>query len=210
MDEVPSSRPEFFDIRYSAGRIPWDFGGVPKALRGFLESRHGPGNVLIPGCGSGYEIKAFCSRNWDAVGIDFSTVAVTRARGLLGSLAGKVYEGDFFTYPLREEWFDIIYERTFLCALPPQMRPQYAQRIAKLIAPSGVLCGFFFFGPEDEPPPYPISQGQLDELLGKWFTKIEDKVVEDSLALYVGKERWQVWKRKGSPGTKAPAEGLIR
>ena len=199
MDDVPSSGPEFFDIRYAAGKMPWDFGGVPKSLKRFLHKRHGPGRVLIPGCGSGYEIEAFSSSGWDVIGIDFSRFAVARARRLLGPLAGKVYEGDFFTYSLREGFFDMIYERTFLCTLLPDLWLRYAQRIAKLIVPSGVLCGFFFLGPEDEPPPYPISQCQLDELLGSWFEKIEDDAVEDSLPLYAGKERWQIWRRKTTP-----------
>jgi SAM-dependent methyltransferase len=152
--------------------------------------------VLIPGCGSGYEIEAFSGSGWDVIGIDFSPIAVSHARSLLGPLADKVYEGDFFTYPLRERYFDIIYERTFLCALLPDSWPYYAQRIATLIAPAGVLCGFFFLGPEEEPPPYPIPQYQLDELLCGWFEKVEDNPVEDSLSLYAGKERWQIWRRK--------------
>ena len=195
MDEVPSSGPEFFDIRYAAGKMPWDFGGVPQSLKAFLERQRGPGRVLIPGCGSGYEIEAFSAKGWDVIGIDFSRLAVARARSLLGPLAGKVCEGDFFASPSIEGCFDIIYERTFLCTLLPDFRLRYAQRIAELIVPSGVLCGFFFLGPEDEPPPYPISQFQLEQLLGSWFEKIEDSAVEDSLALYAGKERWQIWRR---------------
>ena len=189
------SGPDFFDTRYATGKMPWDFGGVPRSLKLFLEKNAGPGRVLIPGCGSGYEMEAFSSAGWDAIGIDFSTVAVARARRLLGPLAHKVYEGDFFAYPLREGWFDIIYERTFLCALPPSFWPRYAQRMAKLVASSGILCGFFFFGPEDEPPPHPISHSQLDDLLGGYFRRIEDKAVDDSLPLYTGKERWQIWRR---------------
>ena len=196
MDEVPSGGPEFFDIRYAAGKMPWDFGGVPQSLKVFLDRHRGPGRVLIPGCGSGYEIEAFSAKGWDAIGIDFSRLAVARARSLLGPLAGKVHQGDFFACPLIEGCFDMIYERTFLCTLLPDLRLRYAQRIAELIVPSGVLCGFFFFGPEDEPPPYPISQFQLGQLLGSWFEKIEDNAVEDSLALYAGKERWQIWRRK--------------
>jgi len=196
MDDVPSIGPEFFDIRYAANRIPWDYGGVQNSLKVFLDQHHGPGRVLIPGCGSGYEIKAFSAAGWDVIGIDFSALAVARARKLLGPLADKVYEGDFFTYPLGERYFDIIYERTFLCALLPDSWPRYAQRIGTLIAPAGLLCGFFFLGPEEEPPPYPISQDQLDELLGGWFEKVEDNPVEDSLSLYAGKERWQIWRRK--------------
>ena len=107
-----------------------------------------------------------------------------------------VRQGDFFGYPLGEVCFDTIYERTFLCTFAPEFWPRYAQRIVNLVASAGVLCGFFFMGPEDEPPPYPISQVQLDELLGCWFQQIEDKPVEDSLPLLAGKERWQIWKRK--------------
>jgi Thiopurine S-methyltransferase (TPMT) len=196
VDNVPSIGPEFFDVRYAANRIPWDYEGVPNSLKVFLDKHHGPGRVLIPGCGSGYEIEAFSAGGWDVIGIDFSAVAVARARRLLGPLADKVYEGDFFTYPLRERYFDIIYERTFLCALLPDSWSYYAQRIATLTAPAGVLCGFFFLGPEEDPPPYPISQDQLDELLSGWFEKVEDNPVEDSLSLYAGKERWQIWRRK--------------
>ena len=132
---------------------------------------------MILGCGSGYEIEAFSLGNWDAIGIDFSTFAVARARSVLGPLADKVYEGDFFTRPLSESFFDVIYERAFFCTLAPERRTQYVQRIA----PSGILCGFFFFGPEDEPPPYPISYVQLEELLGDLFEKIEDS---DSRGFY--------------------------
>jgi SAM-dependent methyltransferase len=196
VDDVISSGPEFFDIRYATGRMPWDFGGVPSSLKEFLAKHQGPGRVLIPGCGSGYEIEAFSSASWDVIGIDFSKVAVARARRLWGPLAGKVHQCDFFDYAVREGWFDMVYERTFLCTLLPDFWLGYAQRIAKLIASSGLLCGFFFLGPEDEPPPYPISQDQLDKLLGSWFEKIEDNAVEDSLPLYASKERWQIWKRK--------------
>src|SRR3954451_9826836 len=141
MDEGPGSGPAFFDARYAAGRMPWDYGGVPNALKAFLDQHPGSGRVLIPGCGSGYEIEAFASAGWDVIGIDFSTVAIARARSLLGRLADKVYEGDFFNHPFRERSFDLIYERTFLCALSPERWPHYAQRLAALLAPSGLLCG---------------------------------------------------------------------
>lgn len=196
MDDDPGSGPAFFDARYAAGTMPWDFGGVPNALKRFLDKHPGPGRALIPGCGSGYEIEAFASAGWEAIGIDFSAVAVARARRRLGRLADKVIEGDFFRHPFGERSFDLIYERAFLCALSPERRPHYAQRLAALLAPSGLLCGFFFLGPQEEPPPYPIRQDQLGELLGGWFEKVENHAVEDSLPLHAGKERWQIWRRK--------------
>ena len=66
-----------------------------EVLEGFLKKHQGPGRVLIPGCGSGYEIEAFSSAGWDVIGIDFNAVAVTRARKLLGPLGDRVREGDF-------------------------------------------------------------------------------------------------------------------
>ncbi len=56
---VDSTRPDFWTSRYVAGKTPWDFGGVPAALKSFLTRSSAPGRVLIPGCGSGYEVQAF-------------------------------------------------------------------------------------------------------------------------------------------------------
>lgn len=196
VDDVASSGPEFFDVRYAEARMPWDFGGVPNLLEAFLADRREAGRVLIPGCGSAYEIETFSKRGWDAVGIDFSAVGVARARQLLGPLGSKVHHGDFFDYPLSARGFDAIYERGFLCSLPPEFRRRYARRMAKVLVPSGLLFGFFFMGPEDEPPPHPISQDELFELLGSCFAKLQDSEVEDSLPLYAGKERWQIWARR--------------
>ena len=61
---------------------------------------------------------------------------------MLRPLAHKVYEGDFFTHPLREAFFDLIYERTFLCTLLPDVGPQYAQRLATLIGSSSPIGNF--------------------------------------------------------------------
>jgi cyclopropane fatty-acyl-phospholipid synthase-like methyltransferase len=157
MNDEPGSGPAFFDARYAAGRMPWDFGGVPSAFERFLDKHPGPGRALIPGCGSGYEIEALVAAGWEVIGVDFSTVAVARARQRLGRLADRVVEADFFCHPFPGSSFDLVYERTFLCALPPERWPHYAQRLSTLLAPSGLLCGFFFLGPEEEPPPYPIS-----------------------------------------------------
>jgi SAM-dependent methyltransferase len=175
VDDVASSGPEFFDIRYTEEKMPWDFGGIPDLLNKFLAERSETGRVLIPGCGSAYEIEAFSERGWEAMGLDFSAAGVARARQLLGPLGSKVHYGDFFDYPLGGRRFDAVYERAFLCSLPPE---------------------FFFMGPEDDPPPYPISQDELFKLLGGFFAKLRDQEVEDSLPLYAGKERWQIWTRK--------------
>ena len=103
---------------------------------------------------------------------------------------------DFFTHDFAGRTFDVIYERTFLCSLPPDVWPKYARRVASLLVPSGKLVGLFFYGKEDEPPPYPLTQLVVLELFGKNFARIEDEPSSDSLPLFAGRERWQVWQKR--------------
>src|SRR5665213_2943240 len=82
---MKSTEIEFWDSRYRAGKTPWDFGGVPSALVKYLQTAS-PQRALIPGCGSGYEMRAFHERGWDVVAVDFSPSAVERARQVMGCL----------------------------------------------------------------------------------------------------------------------------
>ena len=195
-DPEDSSKAEFWNSRYAANKMPWDFGGVPGALRSFLERANPPGRVLIPGCGSGYEVQAFHEAGFEVTAIDFSPVAVEHAARLLGPLKDFVIQGDFFTHHFGDHEFDLIYERTFLCSLPPERWPAYARRMAELLAPGKMLAGMFLYGEEPDPPPYPLGEGKALELLGKDFDLGRTEPVSDSLPLFAGRERWQEWRRK--------------
>jgi SAM-dependent methyltransferase len=187
-----SSRPEFWDVRYETGQTPWDFHGVPAALRAFLEFSQ-TGTVLIPGCGAGYEVRAFHESGWDVTAIDFSPVAVELARSQLGTLAGCVVLGDFFTVDFGARRFDVIYERTFLCALPPILWPAYVNRMTQLLQPGGKLVGIFLYGDQTEPPPYPLSPDKAHELFEEKFSLVKTLPVSDSLPIFAGNERWHEW-----------------
>ena len=187
---------DFWDSRYRAGRTPWDFRGAPRALTEFLRTTGTRGRALIPGCGSGYEVRAFHEHGWDVMAVDFSPVAVERAREVLGPLAEKVMLADFFTHDFGQQSFDEIYERTFLCSLPPGRWPDYVHRMRELLRPGGKLLGFFLYGPEDEPPPYPLTEAEAQALFEPGFVRLVDESVTDALPLFAGRERWQVWAKR--------------
>jgi protein-L-isoaspartate O-methyltransferase len=193
---MKSTEPEFWDSRYRAGETPWDFHGVPRALMTCLQTMTTPGRALIPGCGSGYEVRAFHEHGWDVLAIDYSSAAIERARWLLGSLAERVVLADFFTHDFGGQKFDVIYERTFLCSQPPDRWPAYAQRVAELLPPGGKLIGFFLCGHENEPPPYPLTEEAARQLFGRKFTRVTDEPALDSLPVFSGRERWQIWELK--------------
>ena len=193
-----SSKPEFWSTRYAAGEMPWDMRGVPKALTAFLalNKPRRRGRVLIPGCGSGYEIAAYDAAGYDVTAIDFSPAAVKRARRIVGRLASRIVLADFFTHDFGRP-FDLIYERTFLCALPPARRPDYARRISALLVSGGRLVGTFFIGRRrGAGPPCPITEAGLARLLGGRFRQVSSRRVSDSLPVFGEGERWQEWRRK--------------
>ncbi|KOS21624.1 putative thiol methyltransferase 2 [Escovopsis weberi] len=122
--------------------------------------------ALVPGCGPGHDVLLLSSLGYDAVGLDFSNNAIQRATDneRVANESGK-YEpveeglekgtvtwltGDFFA----DEWtavdgttvsqssfgkFDLIFDYTFLCALQLPLRPQWAKRMSRLLAPGGHL-----------------------------------------------------------------------
>jgi SAM-dependent methyltransferase len=161
-------------------------------LEEFLKTSQ-PGSVLIPGCGAGYEVRAFHEAGWKITAIDFSPVAVERARSELGALARRVMQADFFTHDFGTGRFDVIYERTFLCALPPDLWTAYSQRMTQLLRPAGKLVGIFLYGDKIDPPPYPLSSEKARELFKGKFSLVKTSPVSDSLPMFAGNERWHEW-----------------
>ena len=189
-----SSHPDFWTTRYAAGKMPWDFGGVPAALKSFLARSSVPMRVLIPGCGSGYEVQAFHAAGYDVTAIDFSPGAVDQAKKVLGGLAERVILGDFFTHDFGQYRFDLIYERTFLCSMAPSRRPDYVNRMADLLLPGGRLIGIFLYGQRSPSgPPFPLTNTDAEQLFERRFQLLRSEVVTDSLPLFRDMERWQEW-----------------
>jgi SAM-dependent methyltransferase len=141
-------------------------------------------------------VKLFAERGDDVLGIDFSDAAIESAERRLGKLARRVRKADFFA--LAEAPFDLVYERTFLCALPRREWPRWAARMAELVRPGGRIAGFFFYDDNERGPPFGISAAQLHALLHPTFDMTEDEGVpaSESVPVLAGRERWQVWKRR--------------
>jgi SAM-dependent methyltransferase len=192
------AEPGFWDLRYEARFAPWDAGRVPAQLRDFVARSAAPRRALVPGCGSAWDVRFLAESGWDVLGIDFSEAALATAAPILGPWAARVRRADFFA-PIAGEPFEVVYERAFLCALPRRMWIAWSKRVADLAEPGGVLAGFFFFGEGERGPPFALSSPQeLSALLEPAFSRIEDSPGTDSIPVFAGKERWQVWRRQES------------
>jgi SAM-dependent methyltransferase len=204
--KLDSATPEFWEVRYRADFTPWDAGGVPRQVQAFVEQQLrslGQSSllrVLVPGCGRGYEIACFAQAGWDVLGVDFSAAALQRAQQRLGARAHLAVQGDFFALQPAPA-YEAMYERTFLCALKPAQRSGYARQMARLLRPGGLLFGYFYYDDKTGGPPFAITPAELEALLAPDFERIEARPVDDSLPIFAGKERWEVWRRRAhAPG----------
>jgi SAM-dependent methyltransferase len=197
MPKQDAAKPEFWEKRFRENFTPWDAGGVPLALEAFLKTEPRGRRVLVPGCGSGYEVRAFAEGGHEVLAVDFAPAAVERAQKILGTLSEHVRLADFFESDFGAP-FDLVYERAFLCSLPRTLRPRYVERAHQLLTPRGRIAGFFYFEDGERGPPFGLKSGELDALLGERFEQTSDTAVEDSIPIFAGKERWQVWKLRST------------
>jgi hypothetical protein len=188
--------PAFWDERFDKDFTPWDRGGAPERLARYVAGWQGRAPVaLIPGCGSAYELALMCEAGWDATAIDFSASAVAQGKAAVGRWAERVLEADFFAYAPPKP-LDLIYERAFLCAMPPAMWPSVAARWAALLPSGGLLAGYFFCADTVKGPPFGIPREELDKLLAPAFTLTAEEPVTDSLPVFAGRELWLEWRRR--------------
>lgn len=194
-DDQRPEHPDFWCRRFGEGVTPWDAGKVPSAFADFVARQPAPLVTLIPGCGSAWEAGHLAEIGWPVTALDFSPVAITTARKILGNAAVDIVCDDFFAF-LPSRPYELIYERAFLCALPRKLWPGWARRVAALLPPGGLLAGYFFVCDQLKGPPFGILPEQLQELLGESFERLEDATVDDSIPVFSGRERWQVWQRR--------------
>ena len=194
--EQRPEHPDFWCKRFGEGVTPWDAGRVQGDFASFVAARTQPLNTLIPGCGSAWEASHLADHRWPVTALDFSPTAVACAREALADQAVDLVCADFFAWQPAQA-LDLIYERAFLCALPRKLWADWGKRVAELLPPGGLLAGYFFVCDQLKGPPFGILPEQLDALLLPNFEFLTDQPVADSIPVFAGRERWQVWRRRG-------------
>lgn len=129
------------------------------------------GRALVPGCGYGYDARLLADHGWEVVGIDFSPAAVAEAQSRSGGPRVEYETVDFLALPEKfTEAFDLIWEHTCFCAIPPQRRQDYVRSARRALKAGGKFLGVFFLetGPSD-PPPYCFAPHELDSFFTSDF-----------------------------------------
>lgn len=144
-----------------------------------------PPTALVPGCGRGYAVLELAKAGFQATGLDIAPTAIAAATELRDSVGiadeqAHFAADDFFSLGGS---YNLIYDCTFLCAIPIQLREQWANQMAKLLAEGGELVTLVFpLGDYEGGPPFAMSEGLLRSLLEpRGFECVHHSVVPENM-----------------------------
>jgi SAM-dependent methyltransferase len=208
-----------WDERWRQGDTPWEKGYAAPPLTEYLESGEATEllharRVLVPGCGSGNDVRELARHGIGATGLDLSAAAVERARqetpaGREDYLCGDLFESD---WRIGRE-FDAVFEHTCFCAIPPSLRPAYAKAMGEILQVGGHLVGVFFLTPWDpgeaeNGPPFAASREEIMTLFAPWFELKKGRVPDRAYPGREGREWLAVLERRPNPGVAEAAPSV--
>ncbi len=143
--------------------------------------------VFVPLSGKTRDMAWLAERGHKVIGAELSEVAVrdffaecgllpaiTRSAAFQVFEAGpfKIYQGDFFA--LQEDALRdvaVCYDRAAMIALPPEMRPRYAEKLASLLPPETVILVISLEYPEGQikGPPFSVTREEVRALYDRQF-----------------------------------------
>ena len=144
-------------------------------------------SVLVPLAGKSIDMAWLADEGFRVVGAELSELAVDEffaERGVTPEVRTEdafrvkssgpieLWCGDFFALDARKlPNLDALYDRAAFVAMPPELQPRYAAKLAELMpngAP-GLLIGLDYNSDEMSGPPFSIPQPRVHELLSASF-----------------------------------------
>jgi len=184
--------------RYQSRDMPWEKGEPSPGLVDFLaahpELARTP--VLVPGCGTGHDVRAWAKAGFPVIGYDIAPSAIDLCREKtreLGLTAAFV-PGDFLADPPTQP-FDWVFEHTLFCAIDPGRREEHVQAVIRWLKPGGQYLAVNYLIPDTEGPPFGTTREEQIERYSPHFDLVEEWVPR-SYENRTGLERMFWWKRK--------------
>ena len=195
-----------WESRYRIGDTPWEKGAPAPPLLEWIRTRGAlHGAVLVPGCGTGHDVRAIADASPDAevLGLDIAPSAVDQARRVRRVGNEKYQLGNLFDLPLEVvNRFDWVFEHTCFCAIDRERRSDYVRGVARALSGEGCMLAVFFLNPWDPGeapegggPPFGTTREELDGLFGRDFVLVEELQPHSAYPGREGREIVQLLRR---------------
>jgi thiopurine S-methyltransferase len=167
---------EYWEQRYLQKDTGWDMGEVSPPLRSYFDQLKNKNlKILIPGAGNAHEAEYLFSQGFKNVFVaDIAPSPINSLKRRLPDIPStQLLNLNFFDI---NQQFDLIIEQTFFCALPPNLRQDYALKMQQILRLNGKLAGVLFEFPLTlEGPPF---GGSKKEYLTYFSPSFQIKILE--------------------------------
>jgi hypothetical protein len=161
----------YWDNRYENQDTAWDVGTITNPIKYYIDQLSDKSiKILIPGAGNGHEAEYLVNQGFYNI---FVLDIVQKPLDDLKKRIPKLPENhficeDFFSH---QSHYDLILEQTFFCAINPNERIKYVQKMTQLLPQNGKIVGLLFCFPFDENsgPPFGGSIQEYVQLFSKDF-----------------------------------------
>ncbi len=188
---------DYWENRYQNNDFGWDAGAITTPLKDYFDQLPNKElKILIPGAGNSYELEYLLNNGFvNTFVLDFAKTPLQNIKNRLGLLSNNhLIESDFFEH---HGQYDLIVEQTFFCALEPQLRKKYDEKMASLLQPSGKIVGLLFQFPLTKVgPPFGGSKEEYISLFEKDFTINILETAYNSIKPRKGNELFFIFTKK--------------
>lgn len=135
----------YWNTRYLENKAPWDIGNISTPLKDYIDQLSDKSiSILVPGAGNAYEAEYLFKNEFDSVFIcDLASEPLKSFQRRCPDFPSQqLLQQNFFD--LKENSYDLIIEQTFFCAIDPELRQAYADKVHRLLKPGGKLVGLLF------------------------------------------------------------------
>ena len=189
----------YWDNRYTNHQTGWDLGEISPAIKKWFDNQTNKElKILIPGAGSGYEVKYGFENGFKNIYyLDLSSEVATRFKRNNPPIpVSQVLNKDFFEFQ-QNDFFDVIIEQTFFCAINPRLREKYITKAQTLLTDQGKIIGLLFNKKFDtESPPFGGTIEEYENLFSKKFIIKKLEKANNSITDRKGYELWIEFMKK--------------
>ncbi|WP_375562233.1 SAM-dependent methyltransferase [Bernardetia sp. OM2101] len=165
----------YWQNRYKDSDTPWDIGYASPPLVAYFDrlidksEENKNLKILIPGAGSSHEAEYLHKKGFKNVFvIDLALSPLEEFSKRCPTFPKEhLIQDDFFKFEGQNSeyfnFFDLIVEQTFFCALDPRLRTDYAKKMNQLLKKRGKLIGLLFDFPIREEQDSPPFGGNINE-----------------------------------------------
>ena len=188
---------EYWELKYKNNTTGWDIGAISTPLKAYIDQIQDKNiKILIPGAGNSYEAEYLLKKGFTNITIlDIAKQPLLNIEKRLPKFPKEnLIHQDFFEHTSS---YDLILEQTFFCALDPELRKAYVNKMYSLLNKNGKLAGLLFnFELTNEGPPF---GGSLVEFKQLFSTRFIVKTLEEcynSIKPRNGRELFFIFTKK--------------